>query len=68
MYILFIDTRHDEMLLFIDTNYSNQLTTGICSSTDCVMAAYKLINALSVGCHENIETLSKIVTDLFYSG
>lgn len=56
------------VLLFIDIDYSNQLTTGICGSTDCVMAAYKLINALSVGCHENIDTLSKIIIEMFYSG
>ena len=51
-----------------DTSYSNQLTTGICTSTDCVMAAYKLINALSVGCIENVETVSRIIVELFYSG
>ncbi len=32
------------------------------------MAAYKLINALSVGCIQNIETVSRLILGLFYSG
>ena len=56
------------IILPVDLNYSDQLTAGICSSTDCIMAAYKLINALCVGCSENIETLSSILIHLFYSG
>ena len=32
------------------------------------MAAYKLINALSVGCIQNIETVSTVILGLFYSG
>ena len=32
------------------------------------MTAYKLINALCVGCSENIETLSSKLVHLFYSG
>lgn len=42
-------------------------TTPICNSTDTTLSAFKLINALCMGCVENIKTLQGLLNDLFYS-
>ena len=43
-------------------------TTPICNSTDTTLSAFKLINALCMGCVENVKTLQGLLDDLFYSG
>ena len=43
-------------------------TTPICNSTDTTLSAFKLINALCMGCVENVKTLQGLLYDLFYSG
>ena len=45
-----------------------KFTTPICNSTDTTLSAFKLINALCMGCVENIKTLQGLLNDLFYSG
>ncbi len=43
-------------------------TVPICTTTDTTMSAFKLINALCVGCVSNMITLQQLLTELFYSG
>lgn len=56
------------LFAFLDVKYSEQLSQGICNSTDSTLAAYKCINALCKGCLCNVELLKDILFDLFYSG
>ncbi|XP_064393950.1 probable ubiquitin carboxyl-terminal hydrolase FAF-X [Halichondria panicea] len=41
---------------------------AVCTTTDCTLSTFKLINALCVGSKENIITLQELLTQLFYSG
>ena len=56
------------IVILVDVEYSEQLSQGICSSTDSTLAAYKCINALCKGCLQNIDLLKDLLFDLFYSG
>ena len=64
------------MLFVICTNFSlisdkieyGTFTTPICNSTDTTLSAFKLINALCMGCVENMKTLQGLLNDLFYYG
>lgn len=46
----------------------NSTATAVCTTTDCTLSAFKLINALCVGSEENVSTLQELLTQLFYSG
>ena len=48
--------------------YSESSAVSICNSTDSTLSAFKLLNALCVGCVQNIQTLKDLLTELFYSG
>ena len=56
------------IFVLIDFQYSEQLSQGICSSTDSTLAAYKCLNALCKGCLHNLELLKRLLFELFYSG
>lgn len=51
-----------------DLEYNEQLASGICSSTDSILAGYKLLNALCVGVIQNIQVLKELLVNLFYKG
>ena len=56
-------------LLFPDKiDYNESNAVPICNTTDSTLSAFKLINALCVGCLENLQTLQELLTELFYSG
>ena len=48
--------------------YDESLATAMCSTTECTMSAFRLINALCVGCVQNMRVLHDLLTELFYSG
>ena len=48
--------------------YSSSPAVAVCTTTDCTLSAFKLINALCVGSVENVRTLQELLTQLFYSG
>ena len=48
--------------------YNSSSAVPICSSTDSVISAFKLLNALCAGCLQNVCTLRDLLVDLFYSG
>ncbi len=43
-------------------------TVAICNTTDAIISAFKLLNALCVGCVANIQTLQHLLVELFYTG
>ncbi|KAL5475916.1 hypothetical protein EMCRGX_G025794 [Ephydatia muelleri] len=48
--------------------YDESLATPVCSTTECTMSAFRLINALCVGCVQNMHVLHDLLIELFYSG